>query len=555
MCNRRFANISQKTMKILVIFLVLVVSGTVFAGAGQEAAEEGQVLRIIHPVNSGNWSPLNGGGHEVRWLSLQWAGPMYFDSNGELQPYVFDSWESNNDYTVWTFTIDSKAVFSDGSSITTDDVIGSWNLSARPSTQHQRVGLFLSSVSGFNAVAEGRAKDMTGLKALDNRTIQVTLSQPDPIFFQKLGTNLIPPVKISQAADADGEQIQEWWHPDNGVIVSGPFMPTSMDLDQGIITLERNPNFFGPKPLLDKIIITTVSDAQTGTLMMQRGQMDAHTEFLTPTMIQDLGADFASGSMLAKGHHFWLSARQAPTNDINVRKALIMAVDSRQMFEVAYPNGPNAAADQLVNKVAGSEDPAYEPYPYDPEGARAALAASSYGSARNLPKLMFVGISTPSHEAAAQYIAEQWRQVLGIQGTEMKADIDSYEGPDQGSVQIFRDDVGTRVPDIVSYLLGSIHSSSGNARSKLGGYDNPEVDALLEEAATKAVSDPARIELAQEAQRLFREDWHFIPYQHDTMSKWAMPWVNNFDKNDDWQVIAPWAVYIDQDLKEEMTRR
>jgi peptide/nickel transport system substrate-binding protein len=553
MRNRQFAKISRNTRKVLVTILVLVVAGTAFAGGGQEAEEEGQVLRVIHPVNSGNWSPLNGGGHEVRWLSLQWAGPMYFDANGELQPYVFDSWESNDDSTVWTFTIDPDAVFSDGSPITTEDVIGTWNLSARPSTQHQRVALFLSGVRGFDAVAAGDTKDMSGLRALDNSTIQVTLSQPDPIFFQKLATNLIPPVKISQAADANGEQIQEWWHPDNGVVVSGPFMPTSMDLDQGIITLERNPNFFGPEPQLDKIIITTVSDAQTATLMMQRGQMDAHTEFLTPTMIQDLGADFASGAMLAKGHHFWLSAAETPTDDINVRKALIMAVDSEQMFDVAYPNGPNEAATQLVNKVAGSNDPDYEPYPYDPEGARAALAASSYGNARNLPKLMFVGISTPSHEAAAQYVAEQWRQVLGIEGTEMKADIDSYEGPDQGNVQIFRDDVGTRVPDIVSYLTGSVHSSSGNARGKLGGYTNPEVDALLEEAATKAVSDPDRIRLAQEAQRLFRDDWHFIPYQHDTMSKWAMPWVQNFDKNDDWQVIAPWAVTIDQDLKREMT--
>ncbi len=553
MGNRQIANISRNIRTILVVLLVLVTAGTAFAGGGQEAAEEGQVLRIIHPVNSGNWSPLNGGGHEVRWLSLQWAGPMYFDKNGELQPYVFDSWEANGDNSVWTFTIEPDAVFSDGSPITTDDVIGTWNLSTRPSTQHQRVALFLSGVQGFDAVASGNAKDMSGLRALDSRTIQVTLSQPDPIFFQKLATNLIPPVKISQAADANGDQIQEWWHPDNGVVVSGPFMPTDMDLDQGIITLERNPNFFGPEPQLDKIIITTVSDAQTATLMLQRGQMDAHTEFLTPTMIQDLGADFAAGAMLAKGHHFWLSAGQTPTDDINVRRALIMAVDTAQMFDVAYPNGPNQAATQLVNKVVGSNDPDYEPYPYDPEGARAALAASSYGSARNLPKLMFVGVSTPSHEAAAQYVAEQWRQVLGIQGTEMKADIDSYEGPDQGNVQIFRDDVGTRVPDIVSYLTGSIHSSSGNARGKLGGYANPEVDALLEEAATKAVSDPERISLAQEAQRLFRDDWHFIPYQYDTMSKWAMPWVQNFEKNDDWQVIAPWAVTIDQDLKNEMT--
>jgi peptide/nickel transport system substrate-binding protein len=80
----------------------------------------------------------------------------------------------------------------------------------------------------------------------------------------------------------------------------------------------------------------------------------------------------------------------------------------------------------------------------------------------------------------------------------------------------------------------------------MGGYNNAKVDALLDEAKTKGVKDPARDKGAQEAQRLFREDYMFIPYYYDVMSKWAMPWVMNFDKNDDWQVIEPWNVYIDE---------
>jgi peptide/nickel transport system substrate-binding protein len=513
-----------------------------------------QVLKIIHPVIGDNWSPLRGGGHEVRWQSLQWASPMYFDGNGELQPYVFTSWSSNADASVWTFKIDPKAVFSDGSPITAEDVKGTWDLCTIPSTRHERVNLFLSGVKGFDDVKAGKGTSMPGLKVIDKATLEVTLVQPDPIFNQKLATALIPPVKIALARDSKGQQKREWWHPDNGVVVSGPFKPLSMDLDSGKVVLVPNENFFGPKPKLEKIVITTVEDSQTATLMLKKGQMDAHTELNTPTMIQDLGADFAAGNMLAKGHHFWIDASKKPTDDVNVRKALIMAVDTKTMFDVAFPSGPNQPATQLVNKVKGVDD-GYQNYAYDPEAAKAALAASSYGSAAKLPKIMFVGISNPSHEVAAQYIAEQWRQVLGIQGTEMKANIDSYSGPDQASIQIFRDDVGTRVPDIVSYLMGSIHSSSGNATRKMGKYKNPEIDSLLETAASKAVDDPERIALAQKAQRMFREDYQYIPYRYDTMSKWAMPWVKNFDKNDDWQVIAPWSVYIDEAAKTKALKK
>ncbi len=536
----------KKGLTILSVFLL--VSVLAFAGGQQESGstmDDEMVLNIAHPVLQQNWSPLQGGGHSARWQSLMWAAPMYFDKDGNMQPYVLSEASPNADYSVWTLKISPDAVFSDGSAITAEDVKGTWDLSVRPSTKHARADLFLGGIEGYEAVSLGNADTMSGIVIKDASTLEVTLATADPIFDQKIATALIAPVKISQAEDASGNENGEWWHPDNGVVVSGPFMPESMDLDQGIITLVPNPNFFGPAPKLDKIVITTVSDASTATLMLKTGKMDAHTELITPTIIQDLGADFLNGPPLAKGQQFWLDAHKAPMDDINVRKALIMCINPKELAMAAFPDGPFTPATQILNKVPGV-DPDFANYPYDPEGAKAALAASKYKEARLLPKIMFVGISTPTHEAAAQYIAEQWRKILGIEGVEMKPAIETYSGPDQKSVQIFRDDVGTRVPDAVSYLMGSIYSGSGNARNKMGGYSNARIDALLEEAAGKGINDPDRISLAQEAQSIFRDGWNFIPYYYDVMSKWAMPWVMNFDKNDDWQVIEPWNVYIDE---------
>lgn len=545
----------MKRIGSLVLIAMMCVT-LAFSGGKKEtpAPESGQVLRIAHPELSQNWSPLQGGGHVARWQSLCWAAPMYFDASGKLTPYVLESAKPDASYTTWTLTIDKKAVFSDGSPITATDVVGTWNLSARPATKHARIDLFLGGVKGFNDVVLGKKKNMEGLKIKDERTIVVTMGDPDPIFNQKIATALIAPVKISQVEDPSGNERPDWWKPEKGVVVSGPFMPQSMDLDKGVVTLVPNPHFFGPKPKLEKIIITTVSDPITATLMLKRGEMDAHTELITPTIIQDLGADFVKGPQLAKGHHFWLNWNRPPMDDINVRKALIMCVNPQDLARAAFPDGPYTPATQILNKVKGV-DPSYPNYPYDPEQAKVALAASKYKDAQHLPKIMFVGISTPTHEAAAQYIAEQWRKILGIQGTEMKPNIETYSGPDQENVQIFRDDVGTRVPDAVSYLMGAIHSKSGNTRNKMGGYKNPEIDRLLEEAATKPVDDPQRIELARKAQRIFREEWMYIPYYYDVMSKWAMPWVKNFEKNDDWQVIEPWNVTIDEELKKTTTKK
>lgn len=538
-------------MKKLCIALLAAAALVASVGAeGQKdaGADSGQVLNIAHPALSQTWSPLQGGGHAARWQSLMWAAPMYFDKAGTLQPYVLSKAEAADDFLKWKLTINPKAVFSDGSPITAEDVKGTWDLCVVPSTKHARADLFLGGIVGYKEVSTGAKKSMSGLVVVNAMTLEVTLTAPDPIFDQKIATALIPPVKISLARDANGEEKTEWWHPKNKVVVSGPFMPQSMDLDQGIIVLVPNPKFFGPKPKLSKIVITSVSDASTATLMLKTGKMDAHTELITPTLIEDLGADFVSGPALAKGQQFWFDANKPPMDDINVRKALVMCINPDELAKAAFPKGPYTVATQILNKVAGV-DPSFQKYPFDPEAAKKALAASKYKEGRLLPKIMFVGISTPTHEAAAQYMAEQWRKILGIEGVEMKADIETYSGPDQKSVQIFRDDVGTRVPDAVSYLMGSIHSSSGNARGKMGGYKNPKVDALLDEAKAKAVKDPGRIKGAQEAQKLFREDYMFIPYYYDVMSKWAMPWVMNFEKNDDWQVIEPWNVYIDETKK------
>jgi peptide/nickel transport system substrate-binding protein len=280
--------------------------------------------------------------------------------------------------------------------------------------------------------------------------------------------------------------------------------------------------------------------------MFENGEADVSTYIETPTLVADLGLPFVAGPEMPKAQHFWLNVNAEPTNDINVRKALIMAINPEDLIKASHPDGPDKLASQILNAVPGADDPDYVPFPYDPEGAKAALAASSYGSAENLPKLMMVGISYPAAEAAAQYIAEQWRQVLGIQTVDMKPQFDDFSGPDKEKIQIYRDDVGTRVPDLVSYLQGSIHSSSGNAQSKMGGYANPEVDRLIGEASVKGIDDPDRIKLAHEANRLFREDWAFIPWAITPTSAYAMPWVKNAGRNIDWQIAEPWNMYIEK---------
>jgi peptide/nickel transport system substrate-binding protein len=517
---------------------------TVFGLSGRIVmAQEGQVLKVANPAFNQDWSPMRGGGVPYRWNSAWWASPMYFDQAGEIHPYVFVSWNPNADNTEWTFMVNPDAKFSDGSKITAADVKGSWEVAAQPTTKSARVDQVLANVVGFAEVAGG-AIDLPGVTAPDEATVVVKLVNPDPIFFMRLANHIVPITKASQSRGTDGLEILDWFTPAAGAVFSGPFKLTSIDLDAGKLVFEPNENFFGPKPKLARIEIDSIEDNVTATQLLKSGEYNAHTELVTSTIVDDLGIEFADGPQIPTSQHFWFNTARAPMDDPKVREALIKAVDRDGLFKASFPNGPHKKADQILNSVPGAEESGFEPYPFDPEGAKALLAESTYGGPERLPKLLFVGISSPANEAAAQYIAEQWRQNLGITAVEMKPQQDQYAGPDQNAVQIFRDDVGTRVPDAVAYLAGSIASTSGNAQNKMGGYKNDAIDTLLTEAATLAANDPARVTKAQEAQRLFRDDYAFLPWYSQTMSRWANANVTGMEKNLDWQVVAPWDISI-----------
>lgn len=511
-------------------------------GARIVMAQEGQVLKAINPAFNQDWSPLRGGGVPFRWNSFWNASAMYFNDKGEIQPYVLTEWAPNADFSVWTLKVSPDAKFADGSPITAADVKGSWELSSMPTTKNQRIDQVLSGVSGYAAVKDGTATDISGIVAGEGELV-VTLTGPDPIFYQRLANHIAPIVKVSVARGADGNEVADWFLGANGA-TSGPFMMESADLDSGAVVWVPNPNFFGQAPKLARIELTAVEDNVTATEMLKSGEYQAHTELVTSTIVLDLGADFAAGPTIPTSQHFWFNASRAPMDDPKVREALILAVDRDGLIKASFPDGPHQKTDTVMNSVPGEDDASFTPFAYDPEAAKAALAASTYGGPEKLPKLMFVGISSPANEAAAQYIAEQWRQVLGISAVDMKPQQDQYSGPDQNAIQIFRDDVGTRVPDAASYLAGSIASGSGNAQGKMGGYKNDAVDALIAEALALPADDPNRIAKAQEAQRIFRDDFMFIPWYKQTMSRWATANVSGMEKNLDWQVFAPWNVSI-----------
>jgi peptide/nickel transport system substrate-binding protein len=267
-----------------------------------------------------------------------------------------------------------------------------------------------------------------------------------------------------------------------------------------------------------------------------------------PSTFDELGPEYV-GTYAPAGpvmQYFWINPNVAPMDDINCRKALIMAANPAEMFQASHPHGPGSVGTVILATLLGDTNP-NKPVTNNAEGAKAAFAECSYKDA--MPKIYLAGASNPQAEVAAQVLVEQWRQVLGIQETELVPAMDKLPVAEQEKVQFFRDDVGTRVFDVTTLLLGSIYSQSGNAQSKMGGYLNPAVDQLIEEASALPTSDPNRNLKAIEAEKLFMADWLAIPWYNEGPVMHMMPWVLNYGRNIDWQVVEPWNIDIDLSLK------
>ncbi|HXF61121.1 MAG TPA: ABC transporter substrate-binding protein [Caldilineaceae bacterium] len=525
-------------------------SETATAELPADAAAE-QILRI-NTGSTGSASfdffPMAGGSDNQSWMPLLHTPPLYFDVNLELQPGVFDSWQSNEDFTEWVFTIDPRAKFSDGSPITATDVKVTWEAMADPQSGHGRINQYIGNVEGFASRRALETTEISGLVVVDDATIQVNLVNPDAIFHWRIATTHMNPLKAEMLEGAD---LDTFWLPENNPVYSGPYMLESYNPDLLEATFIPNPNWWMDEgPYLERIEMRFAPEPETLAVMLQNDQVDASLGGLPPTMREQF-PDYFRPIKTFGFNTFWISVAPEPTNDPLVRKALTLAVDQEAVFQAMYPEGNAVPTNQIIDPDLPCQDTENSWYPYDPEAAREALAASSYGSAENLPKLRVTPRGTNAElNRGMEAVVEFWRQNLGITNVEFQQQPDSF-GQDAQLINVSRDDVVIRFPDSATYMWTAAHSDGPIARAHedpadgmLRGYSNPEVDALIEEALTLPPEDPRRCELTLQAQQLFMEDNPTILLGKGIPTINAREYVANYEKGPDVGLIAPWRIYI-----------
>ncbi len=395
--------------------------------------------------------------------------------NGDLVPAVASDYTISDDGTVYTFVLRDGIKFHNGSLVTVEDIVYSIKRSA---------GLLNDGDASINV--KSALKNITEVTALDDKTVQIVLSTPDTELLAYLTTAIIP---------ANYDKLE------SNPIGTGPFKYVSFAHQQSLV-MEKNDDYWGEKPYLDKVTFKIVEKADTAMMELQGGTIDIFP-YLTVDQANQLQSQFniEIGNMnLVQG--LFLNNGKAPFNDQRVREALNYAVNRQEILDfVAGGNGTIIQSGVFSGFTKYYDETLATTYTQDLEKAKALLAEAGYGDNNKLTFTITVPSGYQYHIDTAQVIVEQLSKIgvtAKIQLIEWTAWLSDVYTDRNYEATI----IGLDAPLAASDLLGRYGSTAPN---NFVNYSNSEYDTILAEALA-TTDDEKKVTDYKKLQKILTED-------------------------------------------------
>lgn len=450
---------------------------------------------------------------------LLFSGLVSLDPRLNLTPDLAETWEVSDDGTVYTFHIRENARFHNGREVTAQDVVYSWERAASPEIKSDTALTYLGDIVGVREKAAGQAESISGLKVIDEKTLQVTIDAPKPYFLLKL--------TYATAFVVDKENVEtgeEWVRAPNG---TGPYRLREWKSFEYMV-YEANPDFYLGAPSIPYVVVKLY--AGDDVRLFETGEVDiagvglySAERMLDPA--EPLHANLVAGVGLCTSYVVF-DTTQPPFDDVNVRKAFSMAFDRQRYIEVVLRGLALPAIGPFPPGLPGFNYQ-LQGLPHDPDAARQLLAQSKYGGPEGLPEIVYTDAGAGSYvgmDVAA--LAEMWEQELGvtlkIENIEYNYYYDQIFSGNHG--QIFGGGWCADYADPENFADILFHSGSAQNH---GGYSNPELDALLERARVEQ-DVTERIAMYQQAEQMIVNDAPVLFTTHSLSFELVQPYVKGY---------------------------
>lgn len=458
-------------------------------------------------------------------ISDLFEGLVSVSPTGEIEPRLAEKWE-NKDNTVWTFHLRPGVTWSDGTAITAQDIVWSWQRLVSPLTASPYASYpgNMHIVNGAEIAQGQKAPGTLGVKAVDDATLEVTLTQPNAAFLAMLAhPSLVPLDKVLISRYGD-----KWTKPEH-IVTSGPYKLSQWVVNERIVA-ERNPRYWdNAHTVINKVTYLPISSETADVNRYKAGEIDI--VYTVPInqfaqLKKTMGDQLDVSPQLAT-YYYEFNTTRPPFNDPRVRRALNMALDKDIIAEKVLGQGQRPAWLISQPDIGGVKlhNPEYASWPREKRIAEAKKLLSEAGYNETHPLVFNLLYNTSeSHQRIAIAASSMWKKNLGVeaklQNQEWKTMLDAMHTHNFDAVRYAwiadYDDAAT--------FLNNFRTGDSENTSQ---YSNPAYDEALRNAA-KASDTTARGKFYQQAEDLLGQDVPAIPVYHYVRTHLVKPWVGGF---------------------------
>jgi peptide/nickel transport system substrate-binding protein/oligopeptide transport system substrate-binding protein len=446
-------------------------------------------------------------------------GLVRFDEDLRIVPDLAQSWSVSADHTTYTFRLKKGVRFSHGREVTAHDFRYSFERVLNPKTRAP-ITWALDRIRGAKEMLAGAAEHASGIRVKDDYTLVITLERPFGPFLSLLGMTtayVVPREEVERLGEDFGTK----------PVGTGPYALVEWRHGQGV-SLAARQDYFEGKPGLRGIIYRIIPEDLTAVMEFETGRLDA---------LQVPAAEFRryaedprwKGLLFGKPglntYYLGLNCSRPPFDNVDVRRAMNMAIDRKRILETIYEKRGVIASGPIPPALRKFELNSNEDkgYPYDAEQARRILRkAGLEGTEIN------IFISADAEVLDIAEVIQYYLSRAGLRARITQLDWSAFkEKINTGEADAFWLSWWADYPDPENFFYPLFHSANAGPAGNRSLYKDEEFDKIIE-AAQRTADERLRYALYRKArERLIQNaPWVFMWHRADYTV--IQPWVKNF---------------------------
>ena len=483
-------------------------------GAGASGTATGGTLKyyINNPVAIDPYNTQEDQGTQVEHILFDALTDYDWDKE-KVVGKAAESWEANGDNTVFTFHLMKGAKFHNGDSVDAASFKRGWERIVNPKmATPSEINYHLSPVKGYDEFLAGSATELTGLRAVDESTFEVTLKSPMADFPTVCSHPALAPVPQAALDDPDSFLVAP--------IGNGPFKMDGKWVADQYINVVRFDDYYGTKARLDGINFSIQKDPDTAFREFEAGNLDMamiptgrFNESIEKYGKSDDGYTVTPDHQVLTGAElsvYYLAINVEKMPNKTLRHAISLAINRQSICDTLF-EGTRIPADNVIPKVLDlGQNNAWADCKYDKDAAKKLIDENNLAGT----EVVLSYNSGGGHEDIMSMVQSDL-QAVGLKVTQESQEWASYlQKLKGGDYTMGRLGWIADYPTLDNMLYPNFYSTADNNYSK---YNNPEVDKGIDEARQIAGEEQRKAKY-REVNQLIGEDMPIVPlmfYAHN----------------------------------------